>query len=421
MMMTDQIQPLFVRKYGGTSLASPAHIQRVAASALAAQRAGLAVVLVVSAMSGETNRLLALAHETTSLHEGGKGGSLPPYYGPLPSSLPELDVVASTGEQVVAALTACAINASGGRARSFLGSQIRIITDSAHGDARIRSIETQRLAAAIKENEIPVIAGFQGVDPMGSITTLGRGGSDTTAVAIAAALDATACEIFTDVDGVYTADPNICPGAKKLDRVSYAHMLALSALGAKVLHERSVALAAKYSLPVHVRTSFDSQPGTWVVEGLEETSVTSLAVDKNVARIDVLTELAAGDATALLELLSLHKLRVEMATAHGKISLTIRKSDIPRIAALLHDHPIGGKKLEWTCDAQVARVSLVGRALPSDPSRIADATSLLSRHGIHVQTLRASEISLSFLVDTAQADAALRVLHDGFILHNEEN
>lgn len=243
---------LTVQKYGGTSVATPDRIRRAAERALARQRAGGRVVVVVSAMSGETNRLLALGHLISKRPEESP-------------DLRELDALAATGEQVTATLTALAIRAAGGKARSFLAHQIRILTDTAFGNATIRGIETERLIDSLSAGEIPVVAGFQGVAPDGSVTTLGRNGSDTTAVAIAAALGAAVCEIYTDVPGVFTADPNVTPEAVKIPRISYAAMLAMAAQGAKVLHAPCVALAMRHRVPVHVLSAFTDEPGTWVV------------------------------------------------------------------------------------------------------------------------------------------------------------
>ncbi|HSN27980.1 MAG TPA: aspartate kinase, partial [Kofleriaceae bacterium] len=239
---------LIVQKYGGTSVGTIDRMKNVAARCLATQRKGHKVAVVVSAMSGETNRLLEL---TRQLQED-------------PNDR-EVDVIISTGEQVSVGLVALAIRAAGGKARSFLGHQCKIVTDSAFSRARIVSIESQPIKDALDAGEIAVIAGFQGVDETGSITTLGRGGSDTTGVAIAAALDADVCEIYTDVDGVYTTDPNIVPTARKIDRISYEEMLELASLGAKVLQIRSVELGMKHGVPIHVRSSFSDVEGTWVV------------------------------------------------------------------------------------------------------------------------------------------------------------
>ncbi len=258
---------LIVQKFGGTSVATVDRIKNVAARALATQAGGNDVVVIVSAMAGETNRLLKLANDASS----------------LPDSR-EMDALAATGEQVTAALTAIAIKAQGGSARSFLGHQMKVLTDSAFTKARIKAIDAARVMETIGAGSIAVVAGFQGVDEDGNITTLGRGGSDTSAVAVAAAIGANTCEIYTDVDGVYTTDPNVCKTARKIDRISYEEMLELASLGAKVLQIRSVEVAMKYGVPVHVRSSFSDAQGTWVVgeegESFESVVVTGVAYDK---------------------------------------------------------------------------------------------------------------------------------------------
>jgi aspartate kinase len=239
---------LIVQKFGGTSVGTLERIRGVATRAIATQKRGHDVVVIVSAMSGETNRLLKLAHDVAAVPDAR-----------------EMDALAATGEQVSAALTAMAVHALGASARSLLGHQIKIQTDSAYTKARIKAINGTKIFDALRQGQIAVVAGFQGVDDNGDITTLGRGGSDTTAVAIAAAIGTDAGEIYTDVDGVYTTDPNVCPSARKINRISYEEMLELASLGAKVLQIRSVEVAMKYGVPVHVRSSFADSPGTWVV------------------------------------------------------------------------------------------------------------------------------------------------------------
>ena len=262
---------LIVQKYGGTSVGTVERIRAVAKRCLATQRQGHDVVVVVSAMSGETNRLLALARQITDRPDER-----------------ELDVVASTGEQVTVGLVALAIQAEGGQAVSFLGHQVRILTDSAFARARIQEIDDKLINGALKLGKIAVIAGFQGADRLGNITTLGRGGSDTSAVAVAAALKADSCEIYTDVDGVYTADPNVVPNARKIDRISYEEMLELASLGAKVLQIRSVEFGMKFAVPIHVRSSFNDNEGTWVVpeeKAMEAVVVAGVTATRDEAKI----------------------------------------------------------------------------------------------------------------------------------------
>src|SRR5213082_4288986 len=264
---------LIVQKYGGTSVGDADRIRNVARKAIATRKAGHDVVVVVSAMAGETNRLLRLTAQLAK----------------RPSQR-EQDVVVSTGEQVSVGLVALAIQEMKGRARSFLGHQVRILTDSAFANARIRSIDDAKLRDSLRKKEIAVVAGFQGIDDQGNITTLGRGGSDTTAVALAAALKADACEIYTDVDGVYTTDPNLCAKARKLDRIAYEEMLELASLGAKVLQIRSVEFAMKYKVPLWVKSSFNDDPGTLVCEedqAMEEVIVSGIAINRDEARFVV--------------------------------------------------------------------------------------------------------------------------------------
>ncbi|MES1172609.1 MAG: aspartate kinase, partial [Bacteroidota bacterium] len=262
---------LIVQKYGGTSVGTVDRIRNVARRALRTQKQGHDVVVVVSAMSGETNRLLGLAQQISAIPDER-----------------ELDVIASTGEQVTVGLMALAIQAEGGSATSLLGHQVRILTDSAFARARIQDIDVRAVRKALAGGKIAVIAGFQGVDKDGNITTLGRGGSDTSAVAVAAALKADSCEIYTDVDGVYTADPNVVRNARKIDRISYEEMLELASLGAKVLQIRSVEFGMKYQVPIHVRSSFNDNEGTWVVpeeKAMEAVLVSGVTATRDEAKI----------------------------------------------------------------------------------------------------------------------------------------
>ncbi|MBL7684945.1 MAG: aspartate kinase, partial [Deltaproteobacteria bacterium] len=264
---------LVVQKYGGTSVANLDRIRNVAKRVLKTQQQGNQVVVVVSAMSGETNKLLALAHEACE----------------NPSER-ECDVLATTGEQVTSALLSLVIHQMGGKAISYQGHQIKILTDSAYSKARILSIDSDRLKKELQLGNIVVVAGFQGMDDQGHITTLGRGGSDTTGVALAAALKADTCEIYTDVDGVYTTDPNMCEKARKIQKISYEEMLEMASTGAKVLQIRSVEMAAKYNVPVHVRSSFNDNEGTIVCKedaSMENVVVTAIAYDKNEAKVAI--------------------------------------------------------------------------------------------------------------------------------------
>ena len=406
---------LIVQKYGGTSVGSIERMQNVAARALRTQARGHKVVLIVSAMAGETNRLLALAHKLT----------------PLPDSR-ELDALASTGEQVSAALVAVAIQAQGGKAKSFLGHQLKVLTDSAYTKARILAIDAGRLHEALDGGAIGVVAGFQGVDDAGNITTLGRGGSDTSAVAVAAALGADACEIYTDVDGVYTTDPNICPSAKKIDKISYEEMLELASLGAKVLQIRSVEVAMKYQVPVEVKSSFSDAPGTWVVredEALESTVVRGVALDKAEARVLLVgVDDKPGVVAKIFGALSDQHIAVDMIiqspSRHATdrdgptvdVTFTVTRADVARTKVIIGEilSSVGGTSAEY--DENVVKVSIVGLGMRSHAGVAAKMFALLAKEGVNIQAISTSEIKVSCLVESKYAELSVRALHDGFDL-----
>jgi aspartate kinase len=405
---------LVVQKYGGTSVGSAERIHRVAARALRTHAEGNDVVVIVSAMAGETNRLLKLAREVV----------------PEPDQR-EMDVIAATGEQVSAALTALAIKSQGGQARSFLGHQLKILTDRAYSKARVLAINAEPLRAKLKEGIVAVVAGFQGVDDEGNITTLGRGGSDTSAVAIAAALGADACEIYTDVDGVYTADPNVCPRARKINRISYEEMLELASLGAKVLQRRSVEVAMKYKVPIHVRSSFSDKPGTWVVgedQALESVVVHGVAYDKSEARVMLVSvEDRPGVVAKIFRKLADENISVDMiiqnaaVDAEGRtdVTFTVAKSDMPETQAIMDAlvKEVGARGVRY--EARVAKVSIVGLGMRSHAGVAAKMFDILAKEGINIQAISTSEIKVSCLVDDKYAELAVRALHDGFALHEE--
>lgn len=380
---------------------------------LATQRDGHDVVVVVSAMSGETNRLLGLAREIIE----------------VPNAR-ELDVLASTGEQVSAALLALAIEARGGRAQSLMGHQVRILTDGAFTKARIRSIDDRRVREALAEQAIAVVAGFQGVNESGDITTLGRGGSDTTAVAIAAALGADSCEIYTDVEGVFTTDPNICPSATKIDRISYDEMLELASLGAKVLQIRSVEIAMKYGVPIHVRSSFSSASGTIVTKedkSLEEVVVSGVAYERNEARIHVMgVEDRPGVVATLFSAIAASNISVDMiiqtATAgegaKADVTFTIGKTDLARARSLIESkaREIGAESVRY--DEQVVKVSIVGLGMRSHAGVAAKMFQILGEAEINILAITTSEIKVSCLIAEPELERAVRALHDGFGLQN---
>jgi aspartate kinase len=406
---------LIVQKFGGTSVGSIERIQSAAARALATQRAGNDVVVIVSAMAGETNRLLNLASDVA----------------PVPD-VREVDALASTGEQVSAALMAIAIQAHGGKARSFLGHQLKILTDSAYTKARIKAIDAQRLNEALSSGTIAVVAGFQGVDDDGNITTLGRGGSDTSAVAIAAAIGAE-CEIYTDVDGVYTTDPNICKTARKIARISYEEMLELASLGAKVLQIRSVEVAMKYGVPVHVRSSFSEAAGTWVVaeeQSLESVTVTGVALDRNEARVMLVgVDDKPGVVAQIFGALAEQNISVDMIiqnapsdpAARGAggdvkadVTFTVGKADLPKAKLVMEriTQAVGAVGVRYEED--IVKVSIVGLGMRSHAGVAARMFQLLATEGINIQAISTSEIKISCLVSTKYAELAVRALHDGF-------
>ena len=407
---------LVVQKFGGTSVGSVERIRNVAKRAIAAQKEGNDVVVIVSAMSGETNRLLKLAHEVVEIPEAR-----------------EMDVIAATGEQVTAALLSLAIQAEGGKARSLLGHQVKILTDGAFSKARIKTIEGSKIFSTVKKGQIAVVAGFQGVDEEGNITTLGRGGSDTTAVAVAAAIGADACEIFTDVDGVYTTDPNVCPSARKISKISYEEMLELASLGAKVLQIRSVEIAMKYGVPVHVRSSFNDSPGTWVTgedKSLEDVVVAGVAYDKSEARVNVIgLHDKPGVVADLFSALAEKNVSVDMiiqnattgASDRADVTFTVATTDLVRAKPFIEE---GGKRLgaqEIRYDQDVVKVSIVGLGMRSHAGIAARMFRILAAEGINIQAISTSEIKVSCLVHQKYTELAVRALHDGFGLSQERN
>ena len=400
---------LVVQKFGGTSVGSIERIRNVARRCLAAQRAGNDVVVIVSAMSGETNRLLGLAHEVTKVPDAR-----------------EMDAIAATGEQVAAALTAMAIQDEGGKARSLLGHQVKILTDGAFTKARIKAIEGSKIFSTLREGQIAVVAGFQGVDEKGDITTLGRGGSDTTAVAVAAAIGADACEIFTDVDGVYTTDPNVCPTARKIARISYEEMLELASLGAKVLQIRSVEIAMKYGVPVHVRTSFNESEGTWVTredKSLEDVVVAGVAYDKGEARVSLVgIEDKLGAMAELFGHIAEKNISVDMivqtadteSAGRADVTFTLPKTDLARAKPEIEGiaKSLGAREVRY--DEGVAKVSIVGLGMRSHAGIAAKMFRLLAKENVPIQAISTSEIKVSVLVPAKYTELAVRALHDGF-------
>jgi aspartate kinase len=399
---------LIVQKYGGTSVGSAERIQAVAKRAAAARAAGDDVVVVVSAMAGETNRLLALAREMS----------------PQPDER-ECDVLVSTGEQVSVALLAIALKDRGVPAQSFLGHQIRIETDSAFGKARIRSIDDSRLRDALAAGRVVVAAGFQGCDGDGNITTLGRGGSDTTAVAIAAAIRADVCEIYTDVDGVYTTDPRICSSARKLERISHDEMLELASLGAKVLQIRSVEFAKRYRVPLHVRSSFSDSPGTWVVEEeatMEDVLVSGVSLDLNEAKVTLQrVPDRPGLASRIFTPIAAANIVVDMIIQNASevgftdVTFTVPKLDLAKAVEITQRlaKEIGASGVATNGD--IAKVSVVGLGMRSHAGVAARMFQVLAENGINIEMISTSEIKVSVVVAAGQGEKAVRALHAALV------
>jgi len=400
--------PLVVQKYGGTSVGTPERIKAVAQRVAGTARAGNQVVVVVSAMAGETNRLIELAHLLS----------------PRPNER-ELDVLVATGEQVSVALVSMALQDLGQPARSFLGHQIRIDTDSAFGKARIRKIDAENLHRALGAGEVAVVAGFQGVDAHHNITTLGRGGSDTSGVAIAAALKADVCEIYTDVDGVYTTDPRICPNARKLERISFDEMLELASLGAKVLQIRSVEFAKRYNVPVHVRSSFNDSTGTWVVgedPKMEEVLVSGVSLDRDQAKITLRNVPdRPGLAARIFGPIAAAHIVVDMiiqnASAAGDtdMTFTVGKNDVRKALEIVEGvaTEIGARGV--VSDTDVVKVSVVGLGMRSHAGVAAHMFEVLARESINIEMISTSEIKISVVIAAKYGELAVRVLHEALV------
>ena len=404
---------LIVCKFGGTSVASPERIQNVAKRLIARKQEGNDVVAVVSAMGKTTDELVGLANALNTN---------PPKR--------EIDRLLSTGEQVSMSLLAMAIEARGYRAMSFTGSQAGIETNGTHAKAKIVRVSTERIMDAINQGIIPVIAGFQGIDANGDITTLGRGGSDTTAVAVAYGIGADVCEIYSDVDGVYTADPRICPHAHKLDQISYDDMLEMSASGSGVLQMRAVEFARKYHVVIHSRSAFSDAEGTYVKEGtdmMEEAVITGIAHDTSEIKVTIRgVPDAAGTAAKIFGALAANMVNTDMIIQNiafgGRtdISFTCPKADMDKAVETLERiiPDIGAS--EVAIDQNIAKVSLVGTGMKSSPGVAAKAFQILGENDISIQAISTSPIRLSMVVDKAQVAEAVRCLHTSFGLDSED-
>lgn len=402
---------LIVCKFGGTSVASPERIQNVAKRLIAKKREGNDVVAVVSAMGKTTDELTGLARALNS----------------NPPSR-EMDRLLSTGEQVSMSLLAMAIEAQGVHAMSFTGRQAGIQTNRTHQKAKITMVHTDRIFNALREGKIPVIAGFQGIDSNGDITTLGRGGSDTTAVAVAWGLGADVCEIYSDVDGIYTADPRIAPRAKKLDVVSYDDMLELSSAGSGVLQSRAVEFARKYHVVIHSRSAFSDAEGTYVKEDaqMEEAVVTGIAHDTSEVKITIRdVPDTAGVAARVFSALSGNNISIDMiiqnVSEEGKtdISFTCPKSDLARAKETLDRILISVNAREYSVDENIAKISLVGTGMKSSPGVAAKMFSTLGENQINILTISTSPIRISVVVSAAQMQSAVQCLHTAFGLDSD--
>lgn len=398
---------MIVQKYGGTSVGDAERIRAVADRVVAAKRGGYDVVVVVSAMGDMTDQLMGMADQMAS----------------TPNAR-ELDLLLTAGERIAMSLLSLAVNAAGYPAASYTGSQAGIITDTAHGKAKIIDIRPGRILQALERGDIVIVAGFQGVSTAYDVTTLGRGGSDTTAVALAAALDAEFCEIFTDVAGVFTADPRIVPGARKLHAVSYEEMLELAASGAKVLQLRSVEYARTHRVKVHVRSSFSEEAGTWITEEdvrMEQAIISGVAAEDSEAKVTI-EEVPdrPGIAAAIFRAVADEGASVDMIVQNvgrdGKadVSFLVPKADLARISPVIARvvGEVGGSG--QTIDDGIARISLVGAGIKSHPEVLADMFDALAEEGINIEMISTSSIRISCVIRSADAHRAVRAVHAKF-------
>ena len=410
---------LIVQKFGGSSVADAESIKRVAARIAATKRSGQQVVVVVSAMGDTTDELIDLANQVS----------------PLPNGR-ELDMLLTAGERISMALLAMAISNLGLEARSFTGSQAGIITTSTHGRARVIDVTPSRIQEALAEGAIAIVAGFQGVaQDTKDITTLGRGGSDTTAVALAAALDADVCEIYTDVDGVFSADPRIVPAARKLKSVTYEEMLELAASGAKVLHLRCVEYARRFNLPIHVRSSFSNLEGTWVVKdqpeggSMEQAIISGIAHDKSEAKITIVgVPDRAGVAARIFQAIADNDINIDMivqnvsaaATGLTDISFTLPRTEGSRATGIVQklQGEIGFQSIQY--DDQIGKLSLIGAGMRSHPGVTATFFAAMSDAGVNIEMISTSEIRISIVCRESDVERAVKAAHTAFDLDADQ-
>lgn len=405
---------LIVQKYGGTSVGSIEKIRGVAEKVIASHRAGNQMVVVLSAMAGQTDALIDLAMEAAQ--------------DPDPR---ELDVLMATGEQVSVALFAMVVKSLGYDARSLLGFQVAIHTDHLYGKAKIQDIDRERIERNLNQNRIVTVAGFQGLDENGDITTLGRGGSDTTAVALAAALDADVCEIFTDVDGVYTTDPNICPKATKMAFISYEEMLEMASLGAKVLEIRAVEFAKKFGVPIHVRSTFSDERGTMVVaetKDMERVMVSGVTYNKNEARVTIKkVPDQPGTASKIFDPIFKTGIVVDMILQNTSeagltdLTFTVPKTDFYKTMKLVSEvaEEIGAEKVLG--DEDIAKVSIIGVGMRTHAGVAKKMFEALAAENINIMMISTSEIKISCVIEEKYTELAVRILHSTFGLDNEKN
>lgn len=406
---------LIVQKYGGTSVGSVERIESVAEKVAAFRDQGHDIVVVVSAMSGETNRLVALAHEI------------------MPEPTPrELDVLLSTGEQVTIALLCMALEKRGYGAHSFTGGQVRILTDQAHTKARIKEIDGTRIHAQLEQGNVVVVAGFQGVDEFGNITTLGRGGSDTTAVALAAALEADECQIYTDVKGVYTTDPRVVPEARLLTRITFEEMLEMASLGAKVLQIRSVEFAGKYKVPLRVLSSFEDGPGTLISleedTEMEDPAIAGIAFERDEAKLTVAgVPDVPGIAYKVIGPVSDAGIEVDVIVQNvaedgsNDITFTVKRAESERARKILENVAQSLKAQQVVCDKKICKVSLVGVGMRSHAGIASKMFKALADEGINIQIITTSEIKISVVIEEKYLELAVRALHSAFELGDPEH
>ena len=404
---------LVVQKFGGTSVANIEKIKNVAQKAIKEKKAGNDVVVVLSAMAGETDRLINLANSAADIPDGR-----------------EYDSLISTGEQVTITLLAIVLNSMGYSSKSFLGFQVQVLTDNAHKKARIKNIDAKAISSELKNGTIVVVAGFQGVDENNNITTLGRGGSDTSAVALAAALKADQCDIYTDVDGVYTTDPNVCNKARRLDKISYDEMLEMAITGAKVLQPRSVEMAKKYNVPVYVKSTFSDQGGTLVTKedkDMEREVVSGITYDKDQAKITVVhVPDKPGIAAALFSPLSAKNINVDMIIQNASLegftdmTFTVSKKDLKEAKIIVEQtaKEIGAKKVE--VDDEVAKVSIIGVGMASHSGVASKMFTTLANESVNIMMISTSEIKISCIIQRKYTELAVSVLHDAFGLEKKK-